>query len=522
MPRAIPQLLPPTHVKKATLLPPRPNPATQPHEQAEDFRHALKTARQRNEESAQPQHQSQASKAQAKKTSGKQESRSAGKTRGTNASKPSDAHSEVEETAAEQSHGSTEITGEAEVQASEAEESQSPGEKTTQAHDPHAHTDPTDHDAPPADAAAAQLIRPVQRAKDDDHPKHAKEEQPEATDGDQPATATTATPLAASPATQAGTEPAAKRTKGNADDAHAASTAQNSADAQTQQGLVAVAAQSNAAAQNPQNTPPSDSTSSVADQAPGRQKSPIVSALGTEPAPIQPASDQDASSANHATAPSNVDLPVNPETPAQDAPPPDDAATDDAPAHKTATAFDLDLDPAAHLATDTSHHPGEAAVQANKPPVPPPSPEVDFAQTNHDRIVTGVHSQLLPHGGAMEIRLDPPELGALKVMVEMRDGVMNATFQTSNEQATQLLSHSLNQLKHVLESQGVSVERIQVQQAPKNEHTQRDGDRQQQQQNQQRDMNDDHAARQEQQRKEMMRRMWRRVSGAGDPIDYTA
>ena len=177
----------------------------------------------------------------------------------------------------------------------------------------------------------------------------------------------------------------------------------------------------------------------------------------------------------------------------------------------------------AHLATDTSHHPGDTSVQSTKLPDPPQtSPEVDFAQTNHDHIVTGVHSQLLPHGGAMEIRLDPPELGALKVMVEMRDGVMNATFQTSNEQATQLLSHSLNQLKHVLESQGVSVERIQVQQAPKNEHTQGDGDRQQQQQNQQRDMNDDHAARQEQQRKEMMRRMWRRVSGAGDPIDYMA
>src|SRR5204863_4592494 len=49
-------------------------------------------------------------------------------------------------------------------------------------------------------------------------------------------------------------------------------------------------------------------------------------------------------------------------------------------------------------------------------------PELRFAQDNHETIVTNVRSQLLPHGGQMEIRLDPPELGALKVMVEMRDG----------------------------------------------------------------------------------------------------
>jgi flagellar hook-length control protein FliK len=165
------------------------------------------------------------------------------------------------------------------------------------------------------------------------------------------------------------------------------------------------------------------------------------------------------------------------------------------------------------------------ALQASstKPPteLPPPPPEVEFAQTNHDKIVSGVQSQLLPHGGAMQIRLDPPELGALRVMVEMRDGVMNATFQTSNEQATQLLSHSLNQLKHVLESQGVTVERLQVQQAPKSDNANTPDDRQQQQQ-QQHEANDRHAAQQEQQRKELLQKMWRKVSGVSDPIDYLA
>ena len=150
-------------------------------------------------------------------------------------------------------------------------------------------------------------------------------------------------------------------------------------------------------------------------------------------------------------------------------------------------------------------------------------PEVQFADANHDPIVTGVKAQLLPHGGSMQIRLDPPELGALKVMVEMRDGAMTATFQTSNEEATRLLSHSLNQLKHVLEGQGVSVERLQVQQAPRGESASSGGnnDDAKQQQNPQ-NWQDEHAARQEQQRKEVLQRMWRRVAGIADPIDVTA
>lgn len=152
------------------------------------------------------------------------------------------------------------------------------------------------------------------------------------------------------------------------------------------------------------------------------------------------------------------------------------------------------------------------------PATPPPTPEVRFAQDNHEQIVQNVRTQLLPQGGAMQIRLDPPELGALQVMVEMRDGVMNATFQTSNEEATRLLSHSLNQLKHVLESQGVTVERLQVQQAPKNESSNAGDEQKQQQQN----GSEDHAARQEQQRRELMRRMWRKISGAAEELDLTA
>jgi flagellar hook-length control protein FliK len=179
------------------------------------------------------------------------------------------------------------------------------------------------------------------------------------------------------------------------------------------------------------------------------------------------------------------------------------------------------LDAALASAAPGGHAAGVQKTDA--PAAPQLPPEAQFADANHDSIVTGVKAQLLPHGGSMQIRLDPPELGALKVMVEMRDGAMTATFQTSNEDATRLLSHSLNQLKQVLEGQGVSVERLQVQQAPRNDSQSSGGDGKQQQQSQQQgNWQDEHAARQEQQRKEVLRRMWRKVAGMTDPIDVTA
>ena len=118
----------------------------------------------------------------------------------------------------------------------------------------------------------------------------------------------------------------------------------------------------------------------------------------------------------------------------------------------------------------------------------------------------------------MQIRLDPPELGALRVSVQMRDGVMSATFEASSDQATKLLSHSLNDLKTALESQGVSVAAIHVRQTPpRSESRQSNQDSQRQQGRRDSDEN----APREQQRRELMQRLWKRLSG-GDPLDMVA
>ena len=145
-------------------------------------------------------------------------------------------------------------------------------------------------------------------------------------------------------------------------------------------------------------------------------------------------------------------------------------------------------------------------------------PEARFAENNHADIVRSIQTELLPRGGTMQIRLDPPELGALNVILSMKDGVMTASFQASSEDATRMLSHSLSQLKTAMESAGVQVDKLQVQHTPRDTQANTSGDDQQRHQPGQ----DDMARQQEQQRKEMIKRMWRKLSGESDPLDLVA
>ncbi len=147
-----------------------------------------------------------------------------------------------------------------------------------------------------------------------------------------------------------------------------------------------------------------------------------------------------------------------------------------------------------------------------------PSAETQFGESNYPQIVSAVHGQLLPDGGSMQLRLDPPELGAVHVNVQMRDGAMTATIEASNDQAARLLSHSLGELKTSLESQGINVEALHVKQSSTTPASRSSSQDSQQQQN---SSTDDGSAKREQQRQQMLRRMWQRLSG-GDPLDMVA
>ena len=174
-------------------------------------------------------------------------------------------------------------------------------------------------------------------------------------------------------------------------------------------------------------------------------------------------------------------------------------------------------------AVPTGLHPAAPTTYTAKAVAPTPAPpEAAFVDANHPKIVTGVTGQLLPSGGTLQIRLDPPDLGPLQLTVRVRDGAMTAEFQSSNAETTRLLSHSLGELKTALEAAGVTVDKIHVQQTPKDESasdhpgTGGNGSPHQTPHEQQQQ------ARQEQQRRDMMQRMWAKLSGTGDPLDLVA
>lgn len=192
--------------------------------------------------------------------------------------------------------------------------------------------------------------------------------------------------------------------------------------------------------------------------------------------------------------------------------------SDKTPAAKHApSSFDRELG-AVTTAPQTEAKP-ESPHGLKMTPVPTPTPEQKFAHDNIDQVVTSVKTQSLSGGGQMNVRLDPPELGALQVAVKMLEGRLTATFTTSNEQATQLLSHNLHQLKTSLEASGVNVDRIEVRQAPATDSSQNrsNSDPQQQQRG-----FDSQSQQGEQQRREMVQRMWRKLAFGTDELDLVA
>jgi flagellar hook-length control protein FliK len=202
--------------------------------------------------------------------------------------------------------------------------------------------------------------------------------------------------------------------------------------------------------------------------------------------------------------------------------------TGTSPTAPTPTDAPTTLDPSLAGMTMTDNGPTTRATSADARPAavtaaPRTPTDAEFAQANHAKIVGAMNGGATATGGSMQIRLDPPHLGPMSVAIHMRDGVVTASFETQNDDATRLLSHSLGQLKSSLEAQGISVDRLQVQQAPRDQaadNNTRDEPRQNGNgQGPTRDALSDQQQ-QQRQRQETLRRMWSRING--DPIDLVA
>ena len=97
---------------------------------------------------------------------------------------------------------------------------------------------------------------------------------------------------------------------------------------------------------------------------------------------------------------------------------------------------------------------------------PTPSTPTRSADPSNDpftaRILRGLSATLNQRGGVLTMRLDPPQLGQLRIQMTITQGTVSAEFQTSTPQAQALLERSLAVLRSALQAHGLTVERLTV------------------------------------------------------------
>ena len=87
-------------------------------------------------------------------------------------------------------------------------------------------------------------------------------------------------------------------------------------------------------------------------------------------------------------------------------------------------------------------------------------PRVDPARFV-SRVAKAFHTAA-ERGGALQLRLAPPELGAVRVELTITDGVMSAQLETENATAKRVLLEHLPALRERLADQNIRIERFDV------------------------------------------------------------
>ena len=97
-----------------------------------------------------------------------------------------------------------------------------------------------------------------------------------------------------------------------------------------------------------------------------------------------------------------------------------------------------------------------------------PMPEISEPESdspdarNAARIASGLQSLSNHRGGTVTVRLAPPQLGAVRIQLQLQGAAVSAVLLTETASAGALLEQYLGQLRVALEVQGLSVERLNV------------------------------------------------------------
>jgi len=87
----------------------------------------------------------------------------------------------------------------------------------------------------------------------------------------------------------------------------------------------------------------------------------------------------------------------------------------------------------------------------------------DNDSLNTARLTRGLANAVQQRGGAVTLRLTPPEMGTVRIQMQITGTNVSASFHAESSSAQTLLTTQLAQLRTSLESKGMSVERLSVQ-----------------------------------------------------------
>lgn len=97
----------------------------------------------------------------------------------------------------------------------------------------------------------------------------------------------------------------------------------------------------------------------------------------------------------------------------------------------------------------------------------PQSPPSHFRAQPDDNPLTaqalrGLAAALRQNGGSVTLRLNPEQLGFMKVEMSLKEGRVDARIEASNDAARHLLEQSVDRLRAALEARGLIVDRLEV------------------------------------------------------------
>jgi len=93
---------------------------------------------------------------------------------------------------------------------------------------------------------------------------------------------------------------------------------------------------------------------------------------------------------------------------------------------------------------------------------------------NIERIVRVIRNRIGRQRSQTVVRLDPPELGRLRLQMDLRGEALTLRIDTSTDVAHRLLSEELHKLRHGLEASGIQLERVEVRPPTQTAETNRD------------------------------------------------